>query len=57
MTKRSISLLQKKAEEALKKAVRGVIEEHKRMGQPLVIWQKGKVKLISPTQQLLRKVK
>lgn len=57
MSKRSISLLQKKAEEALKKAVRQAIEEHKRLGQPLVIWQKGKVKLISPTQQLMYKVK
>lgn len=57
MTKRRISLLQKKAEVALKKAVRHVIEEHKRMGEPLVVWQKGKVRLVSPTQQLIRKVK
>lgn len=57
MSKRRISLLQKKAEIALKKAVRRVIEEHKRMGQPLVVWRKGKVKLISPTQELIRKVK
>lgn len=57
MTKRNINLLQKKAEEALKNAVRRMVEEHKRMGEPLVIWQKGKVKLVPPTQQLIRKVK
>lgn len=57
MTRRSISLLQKKAEKALKEAVRKVVEEHRRTGEPLVIWEKGKVRLVPPTQQLLRKVK
>ncbi|MBU3934173.1 MAG: hypothetical protein KKH11_05875 [Candidatus Omnitrophica bacterium] len=57
MTRRNISLLQKKAEEALKSAVRKAIEEHKRSGVPLVIWQNGKMKLVAPTQKLIRKVK
>ena len=34
--------------EALKKAVRGVIEDHKRTGRPLAVWRNGKVVLISP---------
>ena len=57
MTKRSINLLQKKAEKALKEAVRRVVKEHRRTGEPLVIWQNGKVKLVPPTQRLLRKIK
>lgn len=57
MTRRSIILLQKKAEKAIKKAVLHVIEEHKKMGEPLVVWQGGKVRLIPPTLQLMRKVK
>ena len=39
----SIALLQAKAEKALKKAVRKVVEEHKRAGSPLFIWREGKV--------------
>ncbi|HVZ79234.1 MAG TPA: hypothetical protein VHE12_00380 [bacterium] len=35
--------LQDKAEAAMKKAVRQVVEEHKRSGRPLVIWKNGKV--------------
>ena len=57
MAKRNISILQRKAEEALKKAVCQVVEDHKRIGEPLVIWQKGKVMLVPPTQQLIRKLK
>ncbi len=57
MAKRNINILQKKAEEALKKAVCQVVEEHKRMGEPLVVWQKGKVMLVPPTQRLIRKLK
>ncbi|UCB57754.1 MAG: hypothetical protein JSV30_04020 [Candidatus Omnitrophota bacterium] len=57
MSSRRLTLLQKKAEKAIKEAVRKVVEEHRRKGEPLVIWQKGKVKLVPPTQQLLRKVK
>lgn len=40
--------LQDKAEAALKKAVRGVVERHKKTGRPLAIWENGKVVLISP---------
>lgn len=57
MAKRNISILQKKAEEALRKAVCQLVKEHKRIGEPLVIWQKGKVMLVPPTQQLIRKLK
>ncbi len=50
----SVSKLHAAAEKALKKAVRGVIEDHKRTGRPLVIWRNGKVTKIS-ARQLLRK--
>jgi hypothetical protein len=40
--------LQDKAEAALKKAVRQVVERHKKSGRPLVVWQNGKVTKISP---------
>jgi len=40
--------LQDKAEAALKKAVRKVVEEHKKTGRPLAVWQNGKTVLISP---------
>lgn len=40
--------LQDKAEVALKKAVRQVVEEHKKSGRPLAVWKNGKVALISP---------
>ena len=39
----SVSVLSSKAEKALRSAVRQVVEEHKRTGQPLVIWRSGKV--------------
>lgn len=39
--------LQDKAEAALKKAVRGVIERHKKSGRPLAVWMKGKTVRIS----------
>ncbi len=50
----SVSKLHAAAEKALKKAVRGVIEDHKRTGRPLVIWRNGKVAKVS-ARQLLRK--
>ena len=31
------------AYKAMKEAVRGVIEDHKRSGRPLIIWRNGKV--------------
>jgi len=40
--------LQDKAEDALKKAVRGVVERHKKTGRPLVVWKNGKTAWISP---------
>ena len=40
--------LQDKAEIALKRAVRGVVERHKKTGRPLAVWQNGKVVRISP---------
>ena len=35
-----------KAEEALKRAVAKAIEEHRRMGVPIVIWKDGRVQVI-----------
>ena len=40
--------LQDKAEAALKKAVRQVVERHKKTGRPLAVWQNGKTVRISP---------
>ena len=40
--------LHDKAEAALKAAVRGVVERHKKTGRPLAIWENGKTVLISP---------
>jgi len=45
--KKRISL-QDKAEAALKKAVRGVVERHKKTGRPLAVWKNGKTVHISP---------
>lgn len=42
------------ANKAIKEAVRGVIEDHKRSGRPVVIWRNGKVAKV-PASQLLRK--
>lgn len=42
-----VSLVQK-AERALKEAVRKVVESHKLTGNPLLVWQKGKVTKIFP---------
>ncbi len=40
--------LQDKAETALKKAVRQVVERHKKSGHALAVWEDGKVAYISP---------
>lgn len=40
--------LQDKAEAALKKAVRQVVQEHKKSGRPLAVWKNGKTVWISP---------
>ena len=42
-----------KAEKAMKRAFRQVLEEHKRLGQPVTIWRAGKVVRIS-ADRLLR---
>lgn len=42
--------LQDMAEAALKKAVREVIERHKKTGRPLVVWKNGKTVRISPNR-------
>ena len=39
--------LEIRAEEALKKAVAETIEDHRRTGDPIVIWRDGKVVKIS----------
>ena len=43
--------LSKKAEQAIKKAVRGVIIDRKMRGEPLIIWKNGKVVKV-PAQRL-----
>ena len=45
--KRRMSL-QDKAEAALKKAVRQVVERHKKTGRSLAVWINGKTVRISP---------
>jgi uncharacterized protein (DUF362 family) len=40
--------LQDKAEAALKKAVREVVERHKKTGRLLAVWENGKTVRISP---------
>ena len=40
--------LQDKAEAAMKKAIRGVVERHKKTGRPLVVWENGKTVRLSP---------
>ncbi len=40
--------LQDKAEAALKKAVRGVVERHRKTGRSLAVWANGKTVRISP---------
>ena len=42
-----------KAEKAMKRAFRQVLEEHKRLGRPVAIWRSGKVVRI-PADRLLR---
>ena len=40
--------LQDKAEAELKKAVRGVVDRHKKTGRPLAVWENGRVVRVSP---------
>ena len=39
--------LQDKAEAAIKKAVKEVVENHKKSGRPLAAWKNGKMVMIS----------
>ncbi len=41
-----------KAEKAMQRAFRQVLEEHKRLGQPVAIWRAGKVVRISANRLL-----
>ena len=43
--------LGEKAEEALKKAVARVVEEHRKSGEPLAVWRDGRVVHV-PADQL-----
>lgn len=38
--------IQDKAEAAMKKAVKKVVEEHKKIGRPLAVWENGRVKKV-----------
>ena len=44
--------LQDKAVLALKKAVREVVERHRKTGRPLAVWQDGKVSKIPASHNL-----
>ena len=51
MKKRNVYKLSsegKKAEQSIKKAVAGVIADHKSKGIPIVVWEKGKVVKLNP---------
>lgn len=50
--KRSIRLINVKAEKALKKAVAKTIQDHARTGDPIVIWRNGKVVWVPAKQWL-----
>jgi hypothetical protein len=41
------------ADEALRKAVAGVVEKHRKSGEPLAVWRDGKVVRV-PVDQLQR---
>ena len=38
--------IQDKAEAAMKKIVKKVVEEHKKSGRPLMVWKEGQVKKV-----------
>ena len=52
--KRSIHLINVKAEKALKKTVIETIQDHTRTSDPVVIWRNGKVVWV-PAKPLLQK--
>ena len=39
---------------ALRQAVKGAVEEHRRLGIPLIVWRNGKVVRLSPSRVSLR---
>ena len=47
MNKSKLTELDKKAEKAMREAVKKVVEEHKKSGLPLAVWKEGKVINIS----------
>ena len=51
--KRSVHLLNVKAEKAMKEAVAETIQDHARTGDPVVIWRNGKVTWV-PAKKLLQ---
>lgn len=48
MIKSKLTALDKKAQKALRSAVRKIVEQHKRTGIPLAVWKNGKVEYIAP---------
>jgi len=52
--KRPALSLAGKAERALREAVAEVIESHKRSGDPIVVWRRGKVTKVYPQQLAVR---
>lgn len=48
--------LEVRAEMAMKAAVKKVIQEHARLGRPLILWRDGKVVAV-PAQDLLEESK
>ncbi len=55
--RRSIHLINLKAEKALKEAVHEAILDHHRTGDPVVIWRDGKVQWVPASQLLKKKLK
>ncbi len=45
---KKLSDLHDKADEAMKKAINNVVEQHKVSGRPLAVWKNGKTILVSP---------
>jgi hypothetical protein len=46
-----------KAERALREAVAGVIDDHRRSGAPLIVWRNGKVTRVPPNRLLVRETR
>jgi len=49
--------MEKMAEKALQEAVAEVIADHKRTGDPLIVWRDGKVAHVPPEQIEIREMK